>query len=158
MAAESTTTLGTHRAVTAPSRRHLISGSILAALTGDAFAGAVVLPDHGEVFPPAPNPDADLLATCAAFDALERAYRATDFDCAPRTPEDLVNDAERSRIATAQNPLVERMAELRAVTRAGQIARARSLALWKPELLNDEPSDFGECLASAIVRDLIGEG
>ncbi|MGI4946972.1 MAG: hypothetical protein ACRYHQ_41510 [Janthinobacterium lividum] len=50
MAVTINTTLGAGRAVTAPSRRQF-GGFILAALTGVAFAGAVVLPDPGETFP-----------------------------------------------------------------------------------------------------------
>jgi len=155
MATSTATTLGTRRAVLAPSRRQF-GGASLAALCGAAFGAAVVLPDPGEAFPPPASHDAELLATCARFDALERAYQRTDFTCVGGTPEDLASDAERSRIAAAQVPLVERMGEMQAFTRAGQVARARSLALWKPELLNDAPGDFGEVLVAALVRDLIG--
>ena len=139
-----------------PTRRG-IGAATLAALCGGAFGAAVVLPDPSEAFPTPASPDADLLAACAAFDVLERAYRATDFGCTPYTPEDLANDAERDRISAAQWPLIERMTELRATTRAGQVARARSLALWRPELLESGPGDISECLTSAIVRDLVGE-
>ena len=154
---QATHTPTTGRSVTLTPSRRQFGGASLAALCGAAFAGAVVLPDPGEAFPPPANPDADLLATCARFDALERAYQRTDFTCVGGTPEDLASDAERSRIAAAQVPLVERMGEMQAFTRAGQVARARSLALWKPELLNDAPGDFAEVLMAAIVRDLVGE-
>ena len=50
MAMTTNTTLGIGRAVTALSRRQF-GGFLLAALTGVAFAGAVVLPDPNEMFP-----------------------------------------------------------------------------------------------------------
>ena len=111
--------------VVAPSRRHL-GAATLAALCGAAFAGAVVLPDPGEAFTVPASPDAELLAACAAFDALEAAYRATDFRAVPYTPEAIAAEAEQDRIAAAQKPLVARMTKLRAVTQEGRMARARS--------------------------------
>ncbi len=126
-------------------RRAMFASGATLAIAGTAAAAP----------PAAAGPDAELLKLCAAFDALERAYQATPFDCAPCSPEDQASDAERERIIRVQMPLVDRMTELRATTRAGQIARARSLVLWKPEMLEDGPGDFGECLASAIVRDLV---
>ncbi len=71
MAAASPTTLGTRRAVTAPSRRQ-IGGSILAAACGAAFAVAVVLPDPREAFPVPASPDAVLLRLCAAAAEVDR--------------------------------------------------------------------------------------
>lgn len=103
------------------------------------------------------HPDADLLAACAAFDALERAYIAVPGDFWPDTPEERASEAERERISAAQDPLVERMCELRAFTREGQAARARSLALWDAELMKPGPGDTGTWLTAAIVRDLISD-
>jgi hypothetical protein len=62
--------------VVAPSRRHLVGGSILAALSGAAFAGAVVLPDPGEVFPALASADAVLLRLCAAAAEADRKSEA----------------------------------------------------------------------------------
>ncbi|MGI4945584.1 MAG: hypothetical protein ACRYHQ_34315 [Janthinobacterium lividum] len=140
----------------ASTRRQVLGGAALAALTGGAFGAAVVLPNPGRAVSASANPDADLLAACAEFDALEAAYRATDFAAVSYSPEAIAADAEQSRIFAAQLPLVDRMVDHRAVTRAGQVARARSLAAWKPELLgNGSAEDMGECLMSAIVRDLV---
>ncbi|MGI4797362.1 MAG: hypothetical protein ACRYG8_25585 [Janthinobacterium lividum] len=72
MATESTTTLGTRRAVTAPSRRQF-GASALAAACGAAFAVAVVLPNPGEAFPAIDSPDAHLLALCAEAMRLDQA-------------------------------------------------------------------------------------
>lgn len=139
----------------AVTRRALFGTGAGLALAGSAAASPRLAKDirSGDTL----SPDAELLATCADFDALERAYQRTDFTCVGGTPEDLASDAERDRISAAQTSLVNRMGELQAFTRAGQVARGRSLALWKPELLNDAPGDFAEALMAAIVRDLIGE-
>ena len=103
------------------------------------------------------SPDAELLAACAALDELERAYCATDFGCEPESPADLAADAERERLSDAQGPFVDRICELRALTREGQAARARSLVFWKPCLIKD---NSGGCtddrLIYAVLRDLIG--
>jgi hypothetical protein len=104
----------------------------------------------------APSPDAELLEACAAFEELERAYIAVPGDYAPGSPEEEEADAERDRITAAQASLVDRICELRAVTREGLAARASSLALWDGELMKDRERDVGERLTAAIVRDLIG--
>ena len=103
-----------------------------------------------------PSPDADLLDACAAFDALERAYIAAGGDYAPGSPEEDASEAERERLYEAQQPLVDRICDVRAVTREGQVARARSLALWDAELMKPQ-KDTGGWFTQAIVRDLIGE-
>jgi hypothetical protein len=104
-----------------------------------------------------PHPDADLLEACAAFDVLERAFIAVGGNQPAGSPEEAAADAEREGLRGAQWPLVGRMSELRAVTREGQAARARSLALWDGELLNQgrKDRDAGEELTAAIVRDLL---
>ena len=106
-----------------------------------------------------PSPDAALLEACAAFDALERAYVATfngyDFD----SPEEAAAEIERERLSEAQEPLVVRICQLRAVTLAGQAARARSLALWDGELMKpNTDGDASARLTTAIVRDLLALG
>ena len=142
----------------APTRRHFLGGAALAALTGGAFGAAIVLPDPGEAVPVIASPDAELLAACAAFDVLEAAYRATDFNAVPHTPEAYTADAEQDRISAEQRPLVVRMTELRATTHEGRMARARSLVASWPEIMADGEGSTLECLTYAIVRDLMGEG
>ncbi len=73
------------------------------------------------------------------------------------SPEDLAADAERARLVEAQRPLVAIMVDRKALTREGQAARARSLILWGPELMEEGPGDTAECLTYAVLRDLIGE-
>ncbi|MGI4941842.1 MAG: hypothetical protein ACRYHQ_14990 [Janthinobacterium lividum] len=153
-------TTPTTAGATAPAstRRRVLGGAALAALTGGAFGAAIVLPNPGEAFPASASPDAELLAACAAFDALEGAYRATNFRAEPYTPEATAAEAEQDRITAAQRPLVARMTELRAVTHEGRVARARSLIGWWPDVMADGEGTTGECLTYATLRDLVGEG
>ncbi len=143
---------------------------VLARLDADGLAGEIaqslardVLGKAGQTPPVGghprdslPHPDAQLLAACAAFDALERAYIALSGDHRAGSPEEAAVEAERDWLVTAQAPLVASMCELRAVTQAGHVARARSLTLWDGELLKDTV-DAGACLTAALVRDLIGK-
>ncbi len=132
-------------------------GRLLIYLMRDAAA----LGGMGASVAVAASPDADLLATCAAFDALERASLAT-YDTYADCPEDSLEwkagDAERDRCSDEQEPLLARMCELRAITRAGQVARAHSLALWDGDLRRQAESGCNPTAAItyAIVRDLIG--
>ena len=108
----------------------------------------------GAVQPP-PSPDADLLEACAAFDELERAYIATFTGFEAGSPEEDVAEAEQKRLHAAQEPFVDSICELQAVTREGQAARARSLALWDAELMKDQKPYTADRLMVAIVRDLL---
>ena len=101
-----------------------------------------------------PSLDADLLEACAAFDVLERAYIALGGDYAPGSPEEDASEAERERLYEAQQPLVDRICDVRAFTIEGQLARARSLALWDAELMKPQ-KDTGGWFTQAIVRDLL---
>ena len=99
--------------------------------------------------------DAELLEACAAFDALERAYLATFTGYGNNTPDEAAANAEQGRIQNAQLPLVDRICELRAVTREGHAARARSYALWDAEMMKPQ-DDIEGLFTQAIVRDLVG--
>ena len=101
-----------------------------------------------------PSLNAELLEACAAFDELERAYIAAGGDWHAGSPEELASDAQRERISEAQEPLVDRICDLHAVTREGMAARARSLALWDGEMMKPQ-KDTGGWLTQAIVRDLL---
>ncbi len=130
------------------------------AFTAGAVAAKTVLPlaaraEVRHVSAPSEHPDAELIAVCAEFDRLEQAYIDRGGDYEPGSPEDDAAEAERDRLSAAQDPLVARMCELRATTREGQAARARSLALWNAELLKPGSGDTGTCLTAAIVRDLL---
>ena len=101
------------------------------------------------------SPDADLMEACAAFDELERAYIAAGGNWDAGSPEELASDAERERLSEAQEPLVDRICDLHAVTREGMAARARTLALWDAELMKPDRVFIEDRLIQAIVRDLL---
>ncbi len=98
--------------------------------------------------------DDDLLAACRAFDALERAFIAVGGH--HTGAEEDAADAERECLRIAQEPLVDRICGQVAVTRDGQVARARSLALWEPDLL-DDAGETGQRITAAILRDLMSQ-
>ena len=88
---------------------------------------------------------------------MERAYLAAGFDHDSGTPEYDAAEAEQMRITKAQDPYVDIICETRAVTREGQVARARSQALSDAEMFKREPCYTNERITATIVRDLIGE-
>ncbi|MGI4797490.1 MAG: hypothetical protein ACRYG8_26275 [Janthinobacterium lividum] len=153
MAAESTTTLGTRRAVNAPSRRHLIGGSILAALTGAAFAGAIVLPDPGETFPPASSPDAVLLRLCAAAAEVDRQSLVlldADNDLPFSHPASKAAWAESHRLMETYHSALAEVVRITAHTPEGLRAKAGFLLA---HLENDgEDSE----IARSLARDVLG--
>ena len=133
----------------ATGRRSLMATAPLLALALAAPAGAADAD---------PSADAELIATCAAFDNLERAYIATDHGAEHDSPEDVAAKTEQDRLTTAQDALVNRMVELRAITREGMAARARSLILWDAELMKADgemAAYTGGRLTQALVRDLL---
>ena len=132
------------------SRRQLHAGAPAALVLSGAAAAAPA--------PAAPNPDADLIALCAQLDALERAYLATDFAADDHTPAGNAAEAERERIAAAQEPIVDAICASPPRTLAGAAALAHSLALWDAELF--KKGGEGHCtddrLIVALVRGLTG--
>ena len=128
--------------------RNTTTGSLVRQLIRDAA------PVDRTVTAP-PSPDAALLQACAEFDALERAYLATFTGFKAGSPEEDAAGAEQERLHADQEPLVDRICDLRAVTREGQAARARSLALWDAESMKSGQHYTGDRLMAAIVRDLL---
>ena len=98
----------------------------------------------------APNPDAELLAVCAEFDALEHRRNAA-FD------DDNLTDEAHDALREEQAPLVDQMCALQAVTPEGMRARARSLVLYDPEVVERRIVYTDDRLVAAVLRDLIGE-
>ncbi len=128
-------------------RRRLLASVPAALVLAGAGAGAAVQAA-------ACNPDAALIAHCAAFDALERAYLATDFGHDDGTPEDEATEAERERLASAQEPIVDAICTLPPRTLAGFRAVASSLALWDTELMRQHPTR--NCTDDRLLRALVG--
>ena len=148
--------------VVAPSRRHLVGGSILAALSGAAFAGAVVLPDLRET---AESPDAELIRLCAECDALQAkvdALWAGDRTEGMTLAESQAYEKEREiaqkPFSDAQDPLLHRICEMRATTPEGQAARVQTLLAWDKDPIWTHDGCWNSQLIGAIVRDLMGEG
>ncbi len=139
--------------VVAPSRRHLIGGSILAALSGAAFAGAVVLPNPGEAFPAAVNSDALLLRLCAAAAEVDRqstvlldAVNELPFS----HPASKAAWAESHRLMETYHSALAEVVRITAHTPEGLRAKAGFLLA---HLENDgEESE----IARSLARDLLG--
>ncbi len=139
--------------MSASTRRGLLGGAAVLAV---AHGGQATLPDGRKS--KADNPDAELISVCVAFDELEWQYLATNFDLMPGTPEDDAAEAERARIAEAQQPLVDAICARPPQTVAGAVAVARSLALWDGDLFRQGGPDgyTNERLVAVLVRGLTG--
>jgi len=152
MAAESTTTLGIGRAVTAPSRRQLGAAS-LAALCGAAFAGAVVLPDRGNTPPMAENPDAILLRLCAAAAEADRQSEvlldAVD-DLPMSAPMSKAAWIESHRLMETYHSALAEVVRITAHTPEGLRAKAGFLLAHLEN--NGEDSE----IARSLARDVLG--
>ena len=145
----------------APSRRHLVGGSILAALSGAAFAGAVVLPDLRKA---AENPDAELIRLCAECDALQAKVDALwtgdptrDMTPAQAWAFERAREIAQQPFSDAQDPLLHRICEMRATTPQGQAARVQTLLTWDKDPIWTHDFCWNSQLFGAIVRDLVGE-
>lgn len=130
-------------------RRALLTGNaaaVAAMATGVAVSAGAV---------PA-NPDAELIALCAEFDALEwridalfEGVSALAFEAA---------DAAACVVEVDQRRLLDRICVVVPATDAGCLAVARSLALLSPDYA-DVPSPqptMDERLASVLLRGMIG--
>ena len=136
----------------APSRRHLVGGSILAAVCGAAFAGAVVVPDPGEAFP-ATNPDALLLRLCAAAAEADRTSELlvdAVRDLPLSAPISKAVWAKSHRLIESYHAALATVVRTTAHTPEGLRAKARFLLA---HLENDgEDSE----IARSLARDVLG--
>lgn len=100
------------------------------------------------------GPDAELLAALAEFIAVEER-RAPLYD---REPGDETKERAMAALDDRQQPLFDRLLELRAMTPEGIRARAETLARYEPGIVARglEGGDWVECMVAAIVRDLLG--
>ena len=107
--------------------------------------------------------DAQLVAACLAFDALEKRCAAIYDPCDPAYLED--EDAlccTLALIEKAQAPLLEQICVLKAVTIEGARARVRSLLLRGSSINPDADAvaanlSCEERMIAAVLRDLLGE-
>jgi hypothetical protein len=125
-----------------PARRHdVLAWSLLSDMAGVRPLAPV---------PAAPDLDAELLAVCAEFDAVEHRRNAM-FD------DDTLTDEAHEALREEQAPLVDRLCELRAATIEGMRARARSLVLYDDAAMERRTVYTNDRLVAALQRDLIGE-
>ena len=91
---------------------------------------AVILPFvGGKTRVAARHPDADLLAACVAYDALDREYFATDFEADADSLEAIAAEATRVRVAKQQEAYIDIIMDTRPMTPEGRAAQAHSLGL-----------------------------
>ena len=98
--------------------------------------------------------DAELLAACVAFDALEHEAAALHAG-----PGHIVDDEARSSalavIKARQEPWLERVCALRVSSPVCWQARARSLALWDRDMLAGYETGYtDQRLLAALLRDM----
>lgn len=155
MAATISTTLGICRAVSASSRRELVGGSLLAALSGAAFTAAILLPDRDDraAADTAPSCDAGLLMLCAACDALTHQAEAL-WRGSTRIADDDARDLALLRLDERQAPLLKQLCQLCPATLHGHAVRARTLLLWDKDPCWTRSACLDEAFAAAVVRDL----
>ena len=155
MAATIPTTPGTCRAVSTLSRRELVGGSLLAALSSVIFAAAVLLPNRDDpaVADTVTPADAALIDLCAACDALTHQAKAL-WQGVTRIADDDARDVALTRIDEQQAPLLEQLVRLCPATIGGHAARARTLLLWDKDPCWTRPACLDEALVAAVVRDL----
>ena len=132
------------------SRRSLLAGlaPVGLALAAAGSAGAA----------PALSPDAELIAHCAAFDALERRIDAL-FDAASSGLSFEAADAASCVIEVDQRRLLDRICALPPATSEGCKAVARSLALLAPDYADPTHYAAGtmdERLAATLLRGMMG--
>ena len=102
------------------------------------------------------GPDADLIATCAAFCELERAFDVVTKGFAGDFAKEAEGEAPLAKIVAEQDVLLERMMALPCTTLAGVQAMAQALVAWDRELLKDGPaSDVGEAITANMVERLL---
>jgi hypothetical protein len=98
-----------------------------------------------------PSPaDAELLAVCAQFEALEHRMRAIGNN--PGSLTDQEAEAQVRALDTGLNPLLDRLGELKAATASGIHARAHLLAVHNPN--NDYSFDYPDSVAGRLLRYL----
>jgi hypothetical protein len=134
---------------TNPTRRTILARLPAAALASSAVLSTAALAVDRDA-------DAELIRLCAEHDQLER-QRLAIFETGPKTME---GDRERDKaiepITDKQEALLARFHPIQATTFAGIVARARTLILWDPEILDvDEGCCPDEILIAGLLRDIL---
>ena len=138
------------QAVTHVTRRLLAArGALLGLATLGAMGAA-----------PAPNPDAELLALSARYDELERKFIGLFGDGPDTFEAEAERDLQIDKIRVVQEPILDRMMELRAHTLEGVMARVRTMFLEDMQVAQRmhlhlaESTFVNERLHAVLMRDL----
>ncbi len=128
------------------------------AFTAGAAASGVALPIA--IAHAADNPDAELIALCGQFDALERQTQNLGEGPAKLEDED-ARDLAVVPIEAAQKLLARRICSIRPKTPEGHLARMRTYLLWSgildPSLDADSAPYLEDRFMGAMLRDLVGK-
>jgi hypothetical protein len=124
-------------------------------------AGAATAAAGLSVGSAAVTPDAGLIATCRAFDAIERRVKAYHGDPCGDGAAPIDDDEERDRVIAPllaqQKRLLVPILSGRATTFEGVVARAHTLVLWAPDLAEDgeDYAYLEHQMLAALLRDLL---
>lgn len=122
----------------------------------ERVAGGALLAGIAPAAPAATMADAGLLTLCGEFDNLERAIQASLFAGAGQIANAAEGDRFRLPLHDRQDAILGDICSLRATTREGLRARARTYTLWWPEALNVSDASFwDERMLAALLRDLL---
>jgi hypothetical protein len=131
----------------ATSRRGALAGAtaVLAALAVRPAAAAV-----------ATDTDAELIAACTAFSALQRRENGFYGRGRGAIEDDDARNAASELIRREQAPWLDRICDLRATTPEGTQAKLVALLLWDPEFRdpNYSPAYWNERLVLSLVDDV----
>jgi hypothetical protein len=138
-----------------PSRRRLIAGSSAALLAGAALATSA----HADTkFPTASGDDAEILRLFAEWLPQQRRYHVLSDIIGDG--HDIVAEQERRHVVAAQHDLAEEIADLRATTFEGLLAKATVLLSYSGYLEGGEKplwDNHDTLLGWSMARDLMGD-
>ena len=125
---------------------------------GLAAGGAALLGLAGRDAAAAPGPDAELIGHCAAWQALERQFLATDFHSPPSSPAAVAADAERLGLEAEQRLVTERICRSRPSTLAGFAALAGVICASDADVLESHAARGYELdrMMLALLKGLTG--
>jgi hypothetical protein len=104
--------------------------------------------------------DAELIAVCREFDAIEAHCRRFLDQAEPTCVTDESRDNFLEPYRDRQEALLDQLCRLRATTADGHLARARSLAGWLEDASDADAQDeayWDQRMLAALRRDLMAE-
>ena len=101
------------------------------------------------------NPDAELLALCAEYEALECKIVAANVGCILANEDHIY--AELSKPRDRQEAIIEAIVAAPPATPAGFAAVVDLLVIWNPQLMEANPAlDTIERLTQTLCRGILG--